>query len=172
MRLHCLFLNRFISSILLGRMHRVNLHRANKVRRTHPCLARAGRRSRGRNWTKMVMSRIGELEGLYALEVTVLIQNRAKIVIYDLEKDVRFTITQNWDRSPDSLAVSIICYCMRVRPSLNSVYALPSSLRTIRRFTSLLASRHMSRRFHLQSLKRPPHRRHTQSSPQISSPLR
>ena len=31
---------------------------------------------------------------------------RAKVVIYDLEKDVRFTVTQNWDRSPDSLSVS------------------------------------------------------------------
>ena len=32
---------------------------------------------------------------------------RAKIVIYDLEKDVRYTLTQKWDRSPDSLAVSL-----------------------------------------------------------------
>jgi len=32
--------------------------------------------------------------------------DRAKIVIYDLEKDVRFTITQDWDRSPDALSVS------------------------------------------------------------------
>ncbi|KAF8964345.1 Alpha/Beta hydrolase protein [Flammula alnicola] len=31
--------------------------------------------------------------------------DRAKIVIYDLEKHVRFTITQSWDRSPDALAV-------------------------------------------------------------------
>jgi hypothetical protein len=31
---------------------------------------------------------------------------RAKIVIYDVEKDVRFTLTQKWDRSPDGLAVS------------------------------------------------------------------
>ncbi|TFK74830.1 alpha/beta-hydrolase [Pluteus cervinus] len=32
--------------------------------------------------------------------------DRAKIVIYDLEKDVRYTLTQNWDRSPDGLAFS------------------------------------------------------------------
>ncbi|KAG6868988.1 hypothetical protein C0993_006510 [Termitomyces sp. T159_Od127] len=32
--------------------------------------------------------------------------DRAKIVIYDLEMDVRFTLTQDWDRSPDSLAFS------------------------------------------------------------------
>ncbi|KAG6857145.1 hypothetical protein H0H87_008715 [Tephrocybe sp. NHM501043] len=32
--------------------------------------------------------------------------DRAKIVIYDLEKEVRFTLTQGWDRSPDSLAFS------------------------------------------------------------------
>ena len=30
---------------------------------------------------------------------------RSKIVIYDLLKDVRFTLTQDWDRSPDTLAV-------------------------------------------------------------------
>ncbi|KAH0586242.1 Dipeptidyl-peptidase 5 [Termitomyces sp. J132] len=32
--------------------------------------------------------------------------DRAKIVIYDLEKNVRFTLTQDWDRSPDRLAFS------------------------------------------------------------------
>jgi dipeptidyl aminopeptidase/acylaminoacyl peptidase len=32
--------------------------------------------------------------------------DRAKIVIYDLKKDVRFTLTQKWDRSPDALAFS------------------------------------------------------------------
>lgn len=32
--------------------------------------------------------------------------DRAKIVIYDLEKDVRFTATQPWDRSADGLAFS------------------------------------------------------------------
>jgi len=32
--------------------------------------------------------------------------DRAKIVIYDLEKDVRYTLTQKWDRSPDALAFS------------------------------------------------------------------
>ncbi|KIY71185.1 alpha/beta-hydrolase [Cylindrobasidium torrendii FP15055 ss-10] len=30
--------------------------------------------------------------------------DRAKIVIYDLEKDIRYTLTQAWDRSPDTLA--------------------------------------------------------------------
>ncbi|PPQ63625.1 hypothetical protein CVT24_004378 [Panaeolus cyanescens] len=32
--------------------------------------------------------------------------DRHKIVIYDLEKDVRFTVTQDWDRSPSALAFS------------------------------------------------------------------
>ncbi|KAJ3491680.1 hypothetical protein NLI96_g535 [Meripilus lineatus] len=32
--------------------------------------------------------------------------DRAKIVIYDLNKDVRYTLTQQWDRSPDALAFS------------------------------------------------------------------
>ncbi|KAJ3574735.1 hypothetical protein NP233_g1567 [Leucocoprinus birnbaumii] len=30
--------------------------------------------------------------------------DRAKIVIYDLHRDVRFTLTQHWDRSPEQLA--------------------------------------------------------------------
>ena len=32
--------------------------------------------------------------------------HRFKVVLYDLSKSVRFTITDNWDRSPDALAVS------------------------------------------------------------------
>ncbi|KAG2147486.1 Alpha/Beta hydrolase protein [Suillus bovinus] len=32
--------------------------------------------------------------------------DRAKVVIYDLKKDVRFTITEDWDRSPDSIIFS------------------------------------------------------------------
>jgi len=32
--------------------------------------------------------------------------DRAKIVIYDLETNVRYTLTQQWDRSPDSIAFS------------------------------------------------------------------
>jgi hypothetical protein len=32
----------------------------------------------------------------------------SKIVIYDLEKQVRFTVTQSWDRSPDALAVIML----------------------------------------------------------------
>lgn len=35
--------------------------------------------------------------------------NRAKLVLYDLKKEVRFTITQGWDRSVGSIAV-----CMRI----------------------------------------------------------
>ena len=30
---------------------------------------------------------------------------RGKVVIYDLKKDVRYTLTQHWDRSADELAV-------------------------------------------------------------------
>ncbi|PCH40235.1 alpha/beta-hydrolase [Wolfiporia cocos MD-104 SS10] len=32
--------------------------------------------------------------------------DRAKIVIYDLTKDVKYTLTQHWDRSPDALVFS------------------------------------------------------------------
>ena len=31
--------------------------------------------------------------------------HRGKVIIYDLEKDVRYTLTQKWDRSPDELSV-------------------------------------------------------------------
>ncbi|KAI8986222.1 alpha/beta-hydrolase [Trametes punicea] len=33
--------------------------------------------------------------------------DRGKLVIYDLKKDVRFTITQHWDRSVSSIALSV-----------------------------------------------------------------
>ena len=53
----------------------------------------------------MVMRAIGiSFSGARALLLKLL---RAKIVIYDLEKDVRYTLTQKWDRSPESLAVSV-----------------------------------------------------------------
>ena len=32
----------------------------------------------------------------------------ARVVIYDLEKNVRYTLTQPWDRSPDGLAVRLL----------------------------------------------------------------
>ncbi|OAX40936.1 alpha/beta-hydrolase [Rhizopogon vinicolor AM-OR11-026] len=41
--------------------------------------------------------------------------DRAKVVIYDLKKDVCFTITEDWDRSPDSIIFS---------PSSALLYAL------------------------------------------------
>jgi hypothetical protein len=40
---------------------------------------------------------------------------RAKIVVYDLVKDVRYTLTPKWDRSPDGLAVQYF-----LRPSVAS----------------------------------------------------
>ena len=36
--------------------------------------------------------------------------DRHKIVVYDLQKNVRFTLTQDWDRSPDALSVSDCAY--------------------------------------------------------------
>jgi len=32
--------------------------------------------------------------------------HRGKVVIFDLQKQVRYTLTQKWDRSVDSLVVS------------------------------------------------------------------
>ncbi|KAG1822832.1 Alpha/Beta hydrolase protein [Suillus subaureus] len=40
--------------------------------------------------------------------------DRAKVVIYDLKENVRFTITEDWDRSPDSIVFS---------PSSTLIYA-------------------------------------------------
>ncbi|KAF5372283.1 hypothetical protein D9757_009637 [Collybiopsis confluens] len=52
--------------------------------------------------------------------------DRAKIVIYDLKKDIRFTLTQHWDRSPASLAVSRLL-------SPSTVFAHHSSVSSFRR---------------------------------------
>jgi len=54
--------------------------------------------------------------------------DRAKIVIYDLEKDVRYTLTQKWDRSPDSLAFSKeepIIYFTAGEDAKIKIWALP-----------------------------------------------
>lgn len=40
--------------------------------------------------------------------------NRAKVVIYDLEKNVRFTLTQDWDRSPDTITVCVLIHIVRL----------------------------------------------------------
>lgn len=40
--------------------------------------------------------------------------DRGKIVIYDLEKDVRYTLTQKWDRSGGELAVSTTSHCVKI----------------------------------------------------------
>ncbi|PPQ84495.1 hypothetical protein CVT26_003741 [Gymnopilus dilepis] len=54
--------------------------------------------------------------------------DRAKIVIYDLEKNVRFTITQHWDRSPSALAFSkddTIIYLTAGDEAKIKIFALP-----------------------------------------------
>ncbi|KAI0057861.1 alpha/beta-hydrolase [Artomyces pyxidatus] len=54
--------------------------------------------------------------------------DRAKIVIYDLVKDVRYTLTQPWDRSPDSLAFSLdsqFLYLTAGDHARNKVFVLP-----------------------------------------------
>lgn len=40
--------------------------------------------------------------------------NRAKVVVYDLEKNVRFTLTQDWDRSPDTITVCVLMRIVRL----------------------------------------------------------
>ncbi|EIM85929.1 alpha/beta-hydrolase [Stereum hirsutum FP-91666 SS1] len=54
--------------------------------------------------------------------------DRAKIVIYDLSKDVRFTLTQPWDRSPDALTFSeddSFLYLTAADHARNKVFVLP-----------------------------------------------
>ncbi|KAG1772414.1 Alpha/Beta hydrolase protein [Suillus occidentalis] len=48
--------------------------------------------------------------------------DRAKVVIYDLNKDVRFTITEDWDRSPDSYYREFIPHPI-FSPSSTLIYA-------------------------------------------------
>ncbi|KAI0041991.1 alpha/beta-hydrolase [Auriscalpium vulgare] len=54
--------------------------------------------------------------------------DRAKVVIYDLVKDVRYTLTQPWDRSPDSVAFSTdsaFLYLTAGDHARNKVFVLP-----------------------------------------------
>lgn len=53
--------------------------------------------------------------------------DRAKVVIYDLKKDVRFTITEDWDRSPDSIIFSpssALIYATTGDHARNKIFAL------------------------------------------------
>ena len=43
------------------------------------------------------------------------IRHRNKVIVYDLRTDVRYTLTPEWDRSPESLAVSLISYVFMIR---------------------------------------------------------
>lgn len=94
--------------------------RASKVRRTLPCSALLAIKSPGWNWLLMGTRVIGGLCDLFIYlfdlismhvpltrpYITFHVVSSAKVVIYDLKKDVRFTITEDWDRSPDSIIVS------------------------------------------------------------------
>ncbi|KAA1469919.1 alpha/beta-hydrolase [Dentipellis sp. KUC8613] len=54
--------------------------------------------------------------------------DRSQVVIYDLVKDVRFTVTQYWDRSPDALAFSTdsdFIYLTAGDHARNKVFVLP-----------------------------------------------
>jgi hypothetical protein len=54
----------------------------------------------------MVMSPTGwSLDPVLLPTPRVTILYRGKVVIYDLKKDIRYTLTQPWDRSVDELAV-------------------------------------------------------------------
>lgn len=51
-----------------------------------------------------VFSRSGTKVAWTELDLDGYESDRAKVVIYDLGKDVRYTLTQSWDRSPDTLS--------------------------------------------------------------------
>ncbi|KAJ3752681.1 hypothetical protein EV360DRAFT_54805 [Lentinula raphanica] len=53
-----------------------------------------------------VLNDVGDKAAWLELDEDGCESDRAKIVIYDLKKNVRFTLTQSWDRSPASLAFS------------------------------------------------------------------
>ena len=56
----------------------------------------------------MVMSPTGwSLNPVLLSSPRVTILHRGKVVIYDLKKDIRYTLTQPWDRSADELAVRL-----------------------------------------------------------------
>ncbi|KAJ3747143.1 Alpha/Beta hydrolase protein [Lentinula detonsa] len=53
-----------------------------------------------------VLNHVGDKAAWLELDEDGYESDRAKIVIYDLKKNVRFTLTQKWDRSPGSLVFS------------------------------------------------------------------
>ena len=59
--------------------------------------------------TSTATRQTGELPDVYDCASThILTGCRGKVVIYDLKKDVRYTLTQKWDRSAGELAVSCL----------------------------------------------------------------
>jgi hypothetical protein len=54
----------------------------------------------------------------------------AKVVVYDLKENVRFTITEDWDRSPDSIIVS--SFSFNLFHSICCIVILMNSLRVYR----------------------------------------
>jgi hypothetical protein len=56
----------------------------------------------------------------------------AKVVVYDLKENVRFTITEDWDRSPDSIIVSSSSSnCPYFLYSISCIVILVNSLRVL-----------------------------------------
>ena len=79
--------------------------RASRARPTPRCSAPLAIKPRGSNCLLMGMRVIGRLflpGDVLALRYAY----SARVVIYDLKKDVHFTIAEDWDRSPDSIIVS------------------------------------------------------------------
>jgi hypothetical protein len=68
--------------------------------------------------------------------------DRFGIVIYDLTKDVRFTVSRKWDRSPDAIAVSKVVslqkHVIDIRISshmMEQTLSLPLEMRVILKFS-------------------------------------
>jgi len=106
-------LNRYTLFLLTAKTNPSSLRPENKAPRMHQSSIPKGPRLPGWSSIRMDMNLIGAdiISSINHKVLMMTFLSSAKIVIYDLEKQVRFTVTQSWDRSPDALAViTLRCY--------------------------------------------------------------
>lgn len=78
-----------------------NIYIVDIMGRTQPRELTSGKQGATHN---PVFSKQGDKVAWLELDKDGYESDRAKIVVYDLHKDVRYTLTQHWDRSPEELA--------------------------------------------------------------------
>lgn len=102
--------------------HPVNLLLVSKAPPMHPCSTTPAIRSLGWNSPKMAMRLIGSVSpSLDGNGHSSRVFHRAKVILYDLAKNVRFTITEQWDRSPSDIHA---CISARGIPSFTDLIYL------------------------------------------------